>query len=376
MMTLIHRNFLGLTLAVSIALSLGIHPLCAARRDQVTPDSTARFLAGLSVTGTPLEKLSQDRAWTKHATEFEKAWKDLDARQLSKIRSWESEHFREGASSQRPMFYFFSGPDILYAQEFYPKASTYVLAGLEPVGTPPDLMSLPAGTLGVSLSNLRKSLESVLSFSFFKTKDMKTDLGQNQLNGTLPVLYIFLARTGCKLERTELVWLDDAGSVVTSKTSTPGARITFSRGGERQALYYFQTDLSDGGIDDDPGFLRFCGQLGTGTTLLKAASYLPHSGNFSTARDFLLKHCAWIVQDDSGIPINRLDSAHWDVRCFGNYPGPIDLFKENFQPALATMYQKPTPPVPFAFGYRWRPKESSLILAKSRGTKSSKETAR
>jgi len=199
---------------------------------------------------------------------------------------------------------------------------------------------------------------------------MKTDLGQNQLNGTLPVLYIFLARTGCKLERTELVWLDDNGAVVSTKTATPGARISVLPGRRSANAYYFQTDLSDGGIEDDPGFIRFCGELGTGTSLLKAASYLPHSGNFATARDFLLRHCAWIVQDDSGIPIKRFDSAHWDLRCFGSYPGPIDLFKENFQPALAAMYQQTTPPVSFAFGYRWRPKESSLILAKARSAKS------
>jgi len=140
-MTTFPRITPGLLLA--FALIAGMDIASATRRDTVTPDATARFLAGLPVTGTPLESLSQDRAWAKHSTEFEKAWKELDARQLSRIRSWEAEYFSEGATSQRPMFYFFSGPDILYAQAFYPKASTYVLAGLEPVGTPPDLLSLP-----------------------------------------------------------------------------------------------------------------------------------------------------------------------------------------------------------------------------------------
>ena len=32
------------------------------------------------------------------------------------------------------MFYMFSGPDFLYANAFYPKATTYVLSALEPVG--------------------------------------------------------------------------------------------------------------------------------------------------------------------------------------------------------------------------------------------------
>lgn len=37
------------------------------------------------------------------------------------------------------MRYMFSGPDFLYATSFFPNASTYVLAGLEPVGEIPDL---------------------------------------------------------------------------------------------------------------------------------------------------------------------------------------------------------------------------------------------
>jgi hypothetical protein len=357
-------------LLLTFAIQLSPTSTWADRREPVPPDATAKFLAGLPVTGTPLEALSSEKAWVRHSTEFEKAWKDLDNRQLSKIRSWEGEYFSEGASSQRPLFYFFSGPDILYGQAFYPKASTYVLAGLEPVGTPPNILGLPEGALPGSLSNLRKSLDSVLSFSFFITKDMKNDLNQNQLSGTLPVLYIFLARSGSKLERTELVWLDPSGAVVDSKAATPGVKITFSRGGSgRQTLFYFQTDLSNEGIQSNPGFIKFCEQLGTGNALLKAASYLPHSENFTKARSFLLQHSALIVQDDSGIPVKRFEPAQWNLHCYGNYAGPIDLFKEKFQPALAAMYQKDTPPLPFAFGYRWRPKESSLIVAKATGGK-------
>ena len=36
------------------------------------------------------------------------------------------------------MFYMFSGPDFLYADAFYSKATTYVLSALEPVGSVPD----------------------------------------------------------------------------------------------------------------------------------------------------------------------------------------------------------------------------------------------
>ena len=35
------------------------------------------------------------------------------------------------------MFYMFSGPDFLYANAFFPNASTYILCGIEPVGPVP-----------------------------------------------------------------------------------------------------------------------------------------------------------------------------------------------------------------------------------------------
>jgi hypothetical protein len=334
-----------------------------------TPDDTAKFLAGLPVRGTPLETLSRDLAWMDHAVEFDKAWKQLDDRQLSKIRAWGPEFLGPAYAARGPVFYFFSGPDGLYAQAIFPNASTYVLAGLEPVGTPPDVIHLPPGAIAGGLANLRKSLNSVLSFSFFITKDMKVDLRQNQLSGTLPVLYVFLARAGCRIDDVDLVWLDKAGALCTSQTATPGTRITFtSPNAGRQTLYYFCTDLSNSGIKNQPGFLKFCDQLGQGRSLLKAASYLMHIGEFSASRDFLLTHSTMIVQDDSGIPVNLFEPARWAIRYCGSYPGPIDLFKQHYQPDLVAAYATSNPPpLGFGFGYRWHPSQSSLMIATPRG---------
>jgi len=365
---------------MKISLALFLAATCAARlfaQDAISPDVTGRFLAGLSVRDTPLEPFTRQAAWVDHATEFDKAWRELDARQLNKIRTWSAEFLAAPSTDKGPMFYMFSGPDILYAQTFFPNASTYVLAGLEPVGAIPDVQHLQPGALAGGLANLRKSLNSVLSFSFFITKDMKTDLHQNALSGTLPILYVFLERAGCKLDSVDLVWLDKAGTITTSKTPTAGVKIVFfGPSGAQQTLYYFSTDLSNEGVRSQPGFLKFCDSLGTGRALLKAASYLPHSGNFTTVRDFLLTHTSTIVQDDSGIPIKVYAAAKWSLRYFGSYPGPIDIFKQNYQPELTAAYKTSNPPpLPFGFGYRWHPSQSSLILATAPQRSSSTTTA-
>ena len=214
----------------------------------------------------------------------------------------------------------------------------------------------------------------MLSFSFFITKDMKTDLQNTRLSGTLPLLYVFLERAGCKLDTVELVGLDKAGALTKGKASTPGVKITFfGPSGAQQTLYlHFETDLSNEGIKSQPGFLKFCENLGPGHSLVKAASYLMHLSDFTTVRDFLLTHSDTIVQDDSGIPVKDFDAKKWVLRYFGNYPGPIDIFKQHTQPDLAMAYNRSHPPsLPFGFGYRWHPSQSSLILATRRSNSSS-----
>src|SRR5436190_22386830 len=53
-----------------------------------SPDATAKFLAGLPVRDTPLESYVNVPGWTSHANELDRAWKQLDQRQLSKISAW------------------------------------------------------------------------------------------------------------------------------------------------------------------------------------------------------------------------------------------------------------------------------------------------
>ena len=336
--------------------------------DGTSPDVQARFLAGLPVRDTPLASLALEHSWVEHATEFDSAWKQLETRQLAKIREWSGTFLSESATANDPVLYFFSGPDFLYAQAFFPNAETYVLCGLEPVGAVPDITKLPAGALGPSLQNLRKALNAVLSFSFFITKDMKTDLNNTQLSGTLPILYVFLARSGSRIESVELVGLDKSGALVADKPATRGARIVFfGPGGNRQTLYYFTSDLSNDGIKANPAFLHFCETLGPAQSFLKAASYLPHLDFFRSARDFLLAHSKVIVQDDAGIPLRFFDREKWSLRLFGSYRAPIDTFKEHQQPDLAELYRTSNPaPLGFSFGYTWHPRDSSLILATPR----------
>jgi hypothetical protein len=329
-------------------------------------DATAKFLAGMPVTGTPLEDAGQDPAWLDHSREFDRAWARLEDLQLAKIRVWAPLYLGPVYEDRAPMFYMFSGPDFLYAHAFFPNASSYILCGIEPVGNVPNIAAIPRPVLHSALGTLRKSLDSVLNWSFFITKNMKVDLTQTQLSGTLPVLDVFLARAGCTIDSVELVALDREGNFTTpGKGNTPGAKIVFfGPSGKQQTLYYFASDLANWGIKANPGFLKFCEQQGNGTCLLKAASYLMHEDNFSQVRDFLLTHSKLILEDDSGIPHRFFTNGKWKLRYCGKYVGPIDLFKKDVQPDLAKAHASSVPvPLTFGFGYQWHPSRSSLLIA-------------
>ena len=333
--------------------------------DTVTVDDTARFLAGMAPSpDSPLIPLTKDLAWQSHARFFDAAFAQLEQRQFSKIRAWAEINL---AAPRPTMFYMFSGPDFLYADVFYSKATTYVLSALEPVGSVPDLMKLPRGGIGSTLYNVERSLSSVLSFSFFITKLMKSDLHAGQVSGTLPILYVFLARSGKTIRDVSVIALDDKGAAYFANenagpNATRGVRILFAGSdGQERALYYFSTDLSNSGVRNS-GFLKFCGALAPGNSLIKSASYLMHSGNFTIVRDFLLAHSATIIQDDSGIPLHNYDRRKWRFFPFGHYAGPIAEFPGRYQTQYAELFRR-SQPIDFGIGYRWRSHESNLLLA-------------
>src|SRR2546430_17309102 len=88
---------------------------------------------------------------------MDKAWKTKESFQLGPIASWMSSHAGEYYRNTGSMYYMFSGPDFLYANAFFPNASTYILAGLEPVGQVPDVSRMNPDRLNPNLGALRNS---------------------------------------------------------------------------------------------------------------------------------------------------------------------------------------------------------------------------
>jgi hypothetical protein len=338
-------------------------------------DDTARFLAGMPPSpDSALAPLTREASWQQHAKHFDAAWAGLEGRQLVNVRAWTKKNM---TAPRQTLFYMFSGPDFLYASAFFPNASTYVLSGLERTGPIPDVLKLRGNALSAVLGHLKVSLRQVLSHSYFITSEMGSHLSRGQLNGTLPVLYIFLARSGKTIRDVSYVQLEPDGTVKPFDASAPGAtpravKILFSGSeGREQTLYYFSTNLANDGVAKS-GFLKFCEKLGTGDSFVKSASYLLHGGGFSSVREFMLKHSTHILQDDTGVPVSHFREDAWSLQPFGRYTRPIAVFARNYQPRLKTLFDQGKPAaLDFGIGYKWRLGQSNLMLATRKANQAS-----
>src|SRR5262249_33909427 len=316
-----------------------------------------------------LAPLMRNTAWQAHATFFEGQFSKINLRQLQKLHPWQTTYLPGCLQPVAVVFYLFSGPDFLYLDPIFPRAAVYVLCGKESLGPPPDPLRI--ANLSGALGNLENAMKSSLSTTYFITKDMKADLHEQNLNGVVPILYAYMARADKSITNVTFGSLGSSGVFEEAAPGRKGGsiagvriRYTDNQSSNAQTLYYFTTDISDGGIKATPGFLKFCQRLGTGASFLKSSSYLMFENGFATIRNFILDHSNIIVQDDSGIPLADFDPNKWSLRFFGIYLGPIELFKQHYQPRLHELFtQTNPPPLEIGFGYRWNYKEANLIVA-------------
>ena len=336
-----------------LADPLPLKPASASQQPADINDAS-RFIAGLAVPGTgTLAEWAQTREWISYSSTINQNWERFKAAHLRAIRPWAKANLSN--LNADTVFYPFSGPDFIYAREFFPNASTYILCGQEPVGNQPSLQSLQP--LQSTLGWMEVSMRSLMNAGYFVTKEMKVDLKQSPLQGTVPLFCFMLARNGDR--------------ILSVQATTSHAEIRFLAPGDSRVrtLHYFSLNLSNGGINKQNAFLQLIKSSRPDVGYLKAASYLLHESSFSVMRDILLTQCRAIVQDDSGIPLRSFSPERWRFRNFGVYAPPLDIFRKYYQPDMLALYAKQSPgPLPFGAGYHWDPKTANLMVFTSTGS--------
>jgi len=347
------------------------NPIMPAMANSLSADDLARInasahgLGGIKASNAATWESTPE--WKDYQEKLDGNWHYLDRVRLNAMRAWGHTELADLRAKTSTVFYPFSGPDALYANTLFPDSKVLLMAGLEPVGTMPDLAKLQQdGKLGPYLAQVKTSLFTILAASFFKTKDMKNDFNNQLVDGLMPAIIVFLAREGYAINDIQYVTLDHDGTLQPKGQAkgAPGVQITYGGG---RTLLYFQANLSNDGQAENPGFVRLMHRLAPGVTYLKAASYLLYAAYFSTIRNAILEDSLGVVEDDSGIPFKDFAPAQWNVIPYGDYTGPIALFKDKDQPDLHAFYKNtPHQQLAFGSGYKFSASVSSLLVVKKK----------
>jgi hypothetical protein len=332
-----------------------------------TLNDAARMLAGMDANGyDQLSGIRNSAAWQTHRQRLDVMWSTHENLHRGPIQSWAGGEIGD-AQRASTLFYPFSGPDFLFASAFFPYAETYVLCGLEGADPMPQLGGLNSAEIENGLARLRTTLSTSMQFSYFITKDMRNDLQATRFRGVLPVMMVFLARTGHTIDSVDTVRLDGSGNVTMAGSSgNTGLMIRARSGwGAQKRIFYFRQDLSNGALSGS--FLRFVQSFGRVPAFTKSASYLMHEGSFSKIRDFMLRNASVIVQDPSGIPYSDFGRYGWNLSLYGNYQGTLEVFTGCQQPDLMQAYRNgrhPVKPLNFGIGYLFQPSNTCLMVGR------------
>lgn len=333
---------------------------------------SARVLAGmLPERPDYLASVTRQPGWLAWHKELDQEWTRTDADRFTKMRAFASTELPPVSRGCTTLMYPFSGPDVLNAYLLFPDCRTYVLFGLEHLGSLPALDKLTPARLDRLVADARQALGDLLTRNYFITSKMMSQFETQELHGNLPMMAIFLARLDARIVsiRQMDIWADgNLHGHAAGKTDVAASALEISffvGSGPVQKVVYIRTQAEDAMVKRHPGFIPYLEAQAPFVTFLKSASYLLHDNQFSMVRRVLLNGSTALMQDDSGIPFRLLPAPAWRVSFYGQYQKPIKDFNYGYQPDLAKAYAVPAAvkPLTFSFGYHWATGSSTVMLA-------------
>ncbi len=335
----------------------------------------ARLLAGLPVSDTSqYYAISQTELWKKYAKELDSAWQIADDKRLSKMRAWQNTELAEANKTVKDVLYPLSGPDFLNVFTFFPNGKSYTLMALEPVGNVPSFTTMTDKQKGTYFLSVQQSLEDIFEKSYFITRKMLQHLQSDKANGTLPLMCLFMAKTGNTITDIERAWIDTSGTLQTaplksSNKPTYAVRVSFVTKADPttvKTVTYIKADLEDVAFNRNKGLRRYLNNNYNNTiTYLKSASYILHYKAFSGIRNILLDKTDFLLQDDTGIAYHFFDPKKWDIQLYGKYAKPVDDFSGVDQKDLQARYASDSTvkALPFSLGYHWGTAYQNMMRA-------------
>ncbi|HEY3440206.1 MAG TPA: hypothetical protein VGK29_05625 [Paludibaculum sp.] len=341
-------------------------------------DDAARFLAGLpGRESSPWKKLEADPAWVEHAANMDHLWALYQDKRRPGMEKFSKSELTGTPFAGAKIWYPFSGGDALTMLTFFPGHGDYAMSALEPPGRVPSPSEFEGGQMAEHLPAIAGTLASLLSKSFFVTREMDRQLRGQVTDGVAQPILILLTRLGYKVLSHTYVQIGDDGKLARRTLEAKRAAFGLNRGivfeiqrkdGPVEVLEYTSLNLDDSHMKDNSTYKKYVALLGRPATMLKATSYMLHSKEFTIIRDLILEQSAVIVQDDSGIPWKGFAPETWQVQLYGDYTKPFGKdFAFRTQPDLRAAYEAQRAsvrPLDFRMGYGAGRQTSNLQIAR------------
>jgi len=334
-------------------------------------NNLAKFIAGMPIASdSRFAKYTESKTWKTYSLQANSTWNSFFNKNET-ARNWGNNNLKEVRENSNHLIYPFSGPDVLFPEIFFPQTNEVFMIGLEPVGSIPAFKELKDIQLDTIFEKYKRAINEVIKFSFFMTKKMKVELANDDIDGTTPIIMLFLVREGKELLKVEPITIGKEGDVVVKNNfneiknaKNKGVRFYYNNKGSKEVrqITYISTNLADGTLSVNKELLAFFDKIQSPVcSYVKSASYLMHKEAFSTIRNTLLSKSKYHLQDDSGIPYKFFDQKVWNVKLYGTYEKPIDLFKKCKENDLACAYKDSTiKKLNFRIGYAGK---SNLLFA-------------
>ena len=335
-------------------------------------DDLVSFISGVGNGKNKCQpKLDSIIKWRNYADELDTMFAHVNSGRCIKMRTWADSELIN-SHSKTTVFYPFSGPDFFNANIFYPNADQYILIAMEPIGSLPDICKMSPTAVSNYLNSINNSMKDIFKRSYFITRKMSSDLYKTKVNGTVPLISLFIKRTGHNIVSMQKIGVDSLGNYLITDTLkntkgiVSGIRIDFLSPPDKriQSVFYFRADISDQGLEKIPGFKKYLNGLPESFSYLKAASYLMHSDNFRDIRSLIFDKSLTILQDDSGIAYKFFDKKEWNIKLYGKYVKPKDEFSYIREPELEKAYKTSAyKPLPYSLGYNWGTDHVNMLYA-------------
>ncbi len=346
----------------------------------------ALFLAGyMPQKDSALINLTKDSVWVRHAKKLNDGFARIEENRFSKMRAWRDTELKAANSSGiKTLYYPFSGPDILNGYILFPNCENYILIALEPAGKIKDMPKMKKPDFAKYIYHLDKSMNDIFVRSYFITSAMSGDFSKWSVDGNLPVMMVFLARTQNTITNIKRIAIADDGSLkefnlndaIPENYISKGVRIDFVNKDQPSVtkhVYYYSMNMADEeyqhmfGLDKNKGFLTWINKQGDFISYMKAASYINHYGFLSNSRKIVFDRSKYHLQDDSGIGYSFFDKKVWKFNLYGAYSHPIRDFGKLYEKDLELAYKKDSAnvkPVPFKLGYHYSSVMNMLLATK------------